>query len=160
MSMIVKSPAKLLFLFLAILGFSMQIWAQADDIAVVASSSNPATNVTMPDLKKMFSGVKRGWPGGRPIKLITRGPGCRERLTLLKLLSMSEEEYRQYWTAEVFRGEADAAPLAVPSVGMQKEAIMAFPGGLTLVGLKDVKPGMKVIRVDGLLPGDPGYPLH
>jgi hypothetical protein len=27
---------------------------------------------------------------------------------LLKLLAMSENEYEQYWTAQVFRGEADA----------------------------------------------------
>jgi hypothetical protein len=25
---------------------------------------------------------------------------------------------------------------------------------------RDVRPGMKVIKVDGLLPGEPGYPLH
>jgi len=67
---------------------------------------------------------------------------------------MSENEYEQYWTAQVFRGEADAEPLTVPSVGMQKEALRLFPGAISLVTVRDVKPGMKVIRVDGLLPQD------
>ena len=156
----VKSMATLLVLGTAILSFAAPAAAQANDIAVVASSGNSATNVSLGDLRKMLSGTKRSWPGGERIKLITRAPECIERLTLLKLLAMSEGEYKQYWTAQVFRGEADAPPLIVPSVGMQKEAVMAFPGALSLVSAKDVKSGMKVIKVDGLLPGEPGYPLR
>jgi hypothetical protein len=108
----------------------------------------------------MFSGAKRSWAGGQPIKLITRGPGCLERTVLLKLLAMSESEYKQYWTAQVFRGEADAEPLIVPSVGMQKEALKVFPGGISLVSVHDLRPDMKVLKVDNLLPGAAGYPLH
>jgi hypothetical protein len=156
----VKSRSTLLVMGMTIVLFAAPAAAQADEVAVVASSGNPTTNVSLADLRKMLSGTKRSWAGGQPIKLITRGPGCTERLAMLKLLAMSEDEYKQYWTAQVFRGEADAAPLTVPSVGMQKEAIRAFPGALSLVSAKEVKPGMKVIRVDGLLPGDAGYPIR
>jgi hypothetical protein len=79
---------------------------------------------------------------------------------LLKLLAMSETEYKQYWIAQVFRGEADAEPLTVPSAGMQKEALKVFPGAISLLNVGDVKPGMKVLKVDGLLPGAAGYSLH
>jgi hypothetical protein len=79
---------------------------------------------------------------------------------MLHLLAMSEDDYKRYWAAQIYRGEADAAPLVVPSVGMQGEAIQAFPEGLTLLSVSDVKPGMKMIRIDGRLPGDAGYPLH
>jgi hypothetical protein len=156
----VKSLSTLLVLGMAMVLFAAAAAAQDDGIAAVAGSANPTTNVSLADLRKMLSGTKRSWPSGQPIKLITRGPGCAERLAMLRLLAMSEDEYKQYWTAQIFRGEADAAPLTVPSVGMQKEAIRAFPGALSLVSAKDVKPGMKVIRVDGLLPGDAGYPIH
>jgi len=81
-------------------------------------------------------------------------------MALLKLMAMSEIEYKQYWTAQVFRGEADAEPFTVPSVGMQKEALNLFPGAITLVKMTEVKPGMKVLRVEGLLPGEAGYPLR
>jgi hypothetical protein len=43
---------------------------------------------------------------------------------------------------------------------MQKEAISVFPGAITLVEASEVKPGMKVVKLDGHLPGEPGYPLH
>jgi hypothetical protein len=73
---------------------------------------------------------------------------------------MSEGEYKMYWTAQVFRGEADAEPLIVPSVGMQKEALRLFPWAISLVNVRDAKSGMKVIKIDGRMPGASGYPLH
>jgi hypothetical protein len=158
--MSVKSIATLLFLGLATLFIAPPAVAQADDIAVVVNAGNPTANMNLLELRKIFAGAKRSWPGGKPIKLVTRGPGCPERQVLLTLLTMSETEYRQYWTAQVFRGEADAEPLTVPSVGMQKEALRLFPGAISLVNVRDVKPGMKVLKVDGLLPGAPGYPLR
>jgi hypothetical protein len=79
---------------------------------------------------------------------------------LLRLLGMSESEYKQYWIAQVFRGDSQAEPVALFSNGMQKEAISAFPGAIALVTIGDVKPGMKVLKVDGHLPGEPDYPVH
>lgn len=73
---------------------------------------------------------------------------------------MSESEYKQYWTAQVFRGEAQAEPLTLPSNGMQKEAIVAIPGAIVLMDSRDVKPPAKVVRVDGHLPGESGYPIQ
>ncbi len=79
---------------------------------------------------------------------------------MLKLLGMSESEYRQYWTARVFRGEAQAEPLAVFSNGRQKAAIEVLPGAIALVDAADLKSGMMVIKVEGHLPGEENYPLH
>jgi hypothetical protein len=146
----------------ALIIMALACWsdAQTNDIAVVVNANNPVNNVSLADLRKMLTGTKRSWPGGKEIKLITRAPGCRERSALLHLLAMSEDEYKRYWTAQMYRGEADAPPLVVPSVGMQREAILTFPEGLTLLSAQDVKPGMKVVRIDNMLPGDAGYALH
>lgn len=135
--------------------------AQGADVAVVVNPNSPVTNVSFTDLRKIFMGEKRSWPGGLPIKLIVRAPGCHERLVLLRLMGMSESEYKQYWTAQVIRGEADAEPLTVPSFGMVKEAVKVFPGGIGMVDALSARAaGMKVIKIDGHLPGEPGYPLH
>jgi hypothetical protein len=157
--MTVKSITRLLLLGLVTLSWAPLAGAQLD-VAVVANSGNSATNLSLGELRKIFSGEKHSWTGGPPIKLIVRGPGCLERLILLKLLAMSESDYKQYWTAQVFRGEAESEPVTVPSLGMQMEALKVFPGAVTLVTARDVKPGMKVLKVDGRLPGEPGYPLH
>jgi ABC-type phosphate transport system substrate-binding protein len=134
--------------------------AQTGDVAVVVNDKNPVVNLSHPELRKIFAGEKRSWPGSLPIKLFVRDPGARERATLLKLLGMSESEYKEYWTAKVFRGEAQTEPNRLPSNGMQKEAIVAYPGAVALVTIQDVKPGMKVVKVDGHKPGEAGYPLN
>jgi ABC-type phosphate transport system substrate-binding protein len=158
--MSVKSFVALWLVCLAGMALIPRCFAQAGDIAVVVNPNSTVANVSLADLHKMFSGEKQTWPGGVPIKLIVRAAGCRERLVLLKLVGMSENEYKRYWAAQVLRGEAEAEPFTVPSFGMAKEAVKAFPGAITLVDAQDVKPGMKVIKLDGLLPGASGYPLH
>jgi hypothetical protein len=155
-----RSITTVLLLELAMFSLALPARGQASDTAVVVSAGNPVTNISITDLRKTFAGMKRSWPSGQPIKLIVRGPGCPERVVLLKLLAIPESQYKQYWTAQVFRGEVDAEPLIVPSVGMQKEALALYPGAISLVNFSDVKPGMKVIKVDGQLPGAVGYPLH
>jgi len=134
--------------------------AQNGAVAVVVSEKNPVFNLSVAELRKLFTGERHAWPGGLPVKLIVRAPGAYERIVLLRLLAMSESEYKQYWTAQVFRGEAQAQPIALFSNGMQKEAVALYPGALALVNLQDVKPGMKVVKVGGHLPGEPGYPLN
>ncbi len=135
-------------------------FAQTGAVAVVVNEKNPITTLGLLELRKLFAGEKHSWASGVPVKLIVRAPGAYERVVLLKLLGMSESEYKRYWAAQVFRGEAQAEPVALFSNGMQKEAVSIFPGAIALVSLQDVKPGMKVLKVDGLLPGKAGYPLN
>ena len=37
---------------------------------------------------------------------------------------------------------------------------MVFPGAIALIAADDVKPGLKVLKIDDKLPGQEGYPLH
>jgi ABC-type phosphate transport system substrate-binding protein len=129
-------------------------------VAVVVNSTNPVTNISTSDLRKLFTGEKRSWAGGLAVRLFVRAPGAYERVVLLKLLGMSESEYKAYWTARVFRGEAQAEPVALFSNAMQKEALTIFPGAIALIDFQDVKPGMRVVKVDGHSPGEAGYPLN
>jgi hypothetical protein len=50
-------------------------------------------------------------------------------------------------------------PLALFSNGMELEAIRAEKGGIALISIQDVHQGVKVLKVDGHLPGTPAYPL-
>jgi ABC-type phosphate transport system substrate-binding protein len=134
--------------------------AQTGDIAVVVSQKNPLDHLSSQEVRRIFAGEKRSWDGGSPIKLFVRAPGARERVVLLKLLGMSESEYKRYWTAAVFRGEAQSEPVALFSNGMQKEAVGVYPSAIALVNAQDVKSGMKMVRVDGHMPGEAGYPFH
>jgi len=155
-----KWMAGLLLAPLVGIAYSPLVAAQNLDVAVVVNPSNTRAKVTQAELRKIFAGEKRSWPGGLPIKLIVRAPGCHERLVLLRLLGMSETEYKQYWISQILRGEAAHEPVAVFSNGMQKEAVTAMPGAIALMEAQDVKATTRVLQVDGFLPGTAGYPLH
>jgi ABC-type phosphate transport system substrate-binding protein len=146
-------------LLAALAGFP-PVAAQPSAVAVVVNEKNPVNNLSMAELRTLFAGEKHFWAGRLPVKLFVRARGAYERVVLLKLLGMSESGYKQYWIAQVFRGEADAEPVALFSNGMQKEAVTAYPGALALVSSQDIKPGMKVVRVNGHVPGEAGYPLN
>jgi ABC-type phosphate transport system substrate-binding protein len=147
-------------LWLGCLAATAQTTAKADDVAVIVNPNNSVSNLSMADLKKMFVGEKHSWPGGTPIKLVVRAPISHERTVLLQMLGMSEGEYKQYWTAQVVRGEAEMEPMAAPSFGMMKEVVGELKGAIGMVDAQNVKPGMKVIKIDGHMPGEEGYPLH
>jgi ABC-type phosphate transport system substrate-binding protein len=155
--------AKLTTVLLAglIIGLSNVPAASAqNDVAVVVNSNNGTSSVTMGELRKIFNGEKRSWPGGASIKLLVRTAGTHERTAMLNLVGKSESEYKQYWTSQIYKGEATSEPIALPSNGMQKEALGVYPGAIALVDAAEVKPGMKVLKVDGHTPGDGNYPLH
>jgi hypothetical protein len=43
---------------------------------------------------------------------------------------------------------------------MARDLVTIIPGAITFVPLSEVSAETRVIRIDGLLPGDPGYPLR
>jgi ABC-type phosphate transport system substrate-binding protein len=140
-------------------GWTILAMAQGG-IAVVVNPINSQSGVTIAELRRLISGEKRYWQNGSPVKLFTRSPGTAEHDAMLKLLGMSETEYKQYWRSRVYQGEAEGGPISLPSNGMQREALQAYPGGLALVDADDIKTGMKVLKVDGKMPGESGYPVR
>ena len=145
-----------------VFGFALLAWTQTPgaDIAVVVNQDNPVEKLSYSDLRKIFAGERRTWAGGTVVRLVVRPPGTRERDVLLRLLQMDETDYEQYWTAKVYRGEAQFPPLVLSSVGMTREAIVTYPGAIALIESTDVKPDMKVLKIDSHRPGESGYPLH
>lgn len=150
--------ARTLLLSVAVLGYTSLALAQGG-IAVVVNPHNAQSSIGIGDLRKILVGEKRNWPDGSAVKLFTRTSGTKEHSAMLKLIGMAETEYKQYWRTRVYDGEAQSEPVTLPSNGMQREAVQAYVGGIALVDASDVKFGMKVLKIDGKSPGDPGYPL-
>jgi hypothetical protein len=72
---------------------------------------------------------------------------------------MSEAQFRQYWIAKMFRAEVPRGPKIVLSSGMALDLVVAIPGSISFTRADAVSDDVKVIRIDGLLPNDDGYPL-
>jgi len=130
------------------------------DVAVIVNPLNPVESISSADLHKIFAGEKQSWGGNQPVFVFVRAPQAREREVLLeRVMHMTESEYRQYWVKKLYSGEVQHEPLALMSNGMQLEAVRSDKGGIALISMQDVHPGVKVLKIDGHLPGTPGYLL-
>jgi phosphate transport system substrate-binding protein len=147
-------------LLLLACGLFAQQSAPGPDVAVIVNPANPVESISSAELRKLFAGEKQSWSGNQPVFVIVRAPQAHEREVLLsRVLHMTESEYKQYWVKKVYSGEAQREPLAIMSNGMQLEAVRVEKGGIALISLQDVHQGVKVVKVDGHLPGTPGYGL-
>jgi len=134
--------------------------AAAGDMAVVVHPGVSVDALSFPDLRKILLGDRQFWKPGEPVTLLVRAPVSSERTVLLaKIYSMSEAQFKQYWIAKVFRAESTSGPKIVLSNDMASDLVAAIQGSIALIDSKDVRPGVKVLKIDGASPGDKGYPL-
>jgi len=131
------------------------------DIAVVVHPETPVTDLTLSEVRQVLLGDRQYWNSKLPVVLLIRAPVARERDVVLRVIyQMTEAQFKQYWVAKIFRAEAASPPKIVYSNDMQFELVSGIPGAIAFMDARNVRPGLKVIRVDGHLPGDRDYPLH
>jgi len=149
-------------LMTAILALAFFPLAAAEaDVAVVVRADTPVDNLSFAELRRLLRGERQFWTSNLKVTLLVRAPVARERdLILNKIYQMSEAQFRQYWIAKVFRAEAAAGPRIVYSNEMSAELANAIPGAVALVDASEIPKGLKALKIDGLLPGEKGYPLH
>src|SRR3989440_8148178 len=131
------------------------------DVAVVVHPDTPISNLSLSDVRKVFLGDRQYWNTNIPVVLLIRAPVARERDVVLKIIyQMSESQFKQYWIAKIFRAEAATAPKVVYSNDMANQLVTAVPGAIAFIDSREVRAGSKIVRVDGHLPGEAGYPLR
>lgn len=131
------------------------------DIAVVVHPDTPIDDLSLAEVRKVLLGERQYWNSKLPVVLLIRAPVARERDVVLRLIyQMTETQFKQFWIAKIFRAEAASPPKIVYSNDMQYELVAAMPGAIAFMDARNVRPGLKVLRVDGHLPGDRDYPLR
>jgi len=134
---------------------------RAGDVALVVRPDVPVDSLTFAQVRELLMGDRQFWTAGMRVYLLMRAPVAREREVILKTVyRMSEAEFRRYWIERVFRAEAPSGPKIVYSNESATELVTAIPGAVAFVDAAQVPKGLKVLRVDGLLPGEKGYPLR
>jgi hypothetical protein len=135
--------------------------AAGGDIAVVVRPDTPVDDLSLSEIRKLLLGERQFWRGNLRVTLLIRAPVARERDVVLKTIyRMSEGQFRQYWISKVFRAEAASGPKIVYSNEMAAELVTAIPGSVAFVDASQVPKGLKLLKVDGKLPGDKGYELR
>jgi len=130
----------------------------APDIAVVVHPDVPVDNLTFAELRRVLLGDREFWSSGVRVTLLIRAPIARERDVVVKgICEMTEAQFRQHWIAKVFRNETPSGPKIVYSSEMAIDQVTRTPGAITFVEATKVTKGMKVLKIDGLTPGQAGY---
>ncbi|HWC16483.1 MAG TPA: hypothetical protein VG498_05690 [Terriglobales bacterium] len=132
----------------------------SNDIAVVVHPMNVVDSVTLSDLTKILRGDRKFWNGKTPVTIVLRAAGTPEHdHVLAAVVHMSDGEFKEHWIGKVFRGEASAEPIIVPSDGLASEYVSTNMGAVAFMPGINVRGDLKVLKIDGKLPGQAGYPL-
>lgn len=129
-------------------------------IAIVVHKDAPVENVSLQELRNIFLANQQFWNDRTRIILLVRAPESDERdLILNKIYQMDEDQFRAYWIAKMFRAEVPRGPKIVFSTDMAVDLVVAIPGSISFIRASGVIDGVKLLRVDGKLPSEEGYPL-
>ena len=131
-----------------------------EPIAIVVNPKTAVTNISFAELRRIFLGEQQFWPDRSKVTLLVRAPVAHERAVVLdEIYRMDEDQFRQYWIGKMFRAEVAGGPKIVYSADMAMNLVDVSPGSITVVLAASVTGSARVLRIDGKLPSDPGYPL-
>jgi hypothetical protein len=132
---------------------------QRDTLAVVVSKTSPIQQLTQYELKKLYLGSNIVDPKGERIIAFNQAPNAPDRVLFeSRVLGMTPEEVARYWIDRKIRGEG-GAPKAVGSVDLLQRVVSKLDHSVAYVRANEVRSDVRVIAVDGSVPGDPAYRL-
>jgi hypothetical protein len=130
--------------------------AMAQDVAVVVNRSNPAQTISMSELRKVLLNRAR-WPDGKRITVLMTQ--AEQPVALKAVCDMNQKDFNIHLMRATFDGEGADPPKVVGSGGQVKQAVAGGGGAIGFMSAKEVDESVKILKVDGLAPGQPGYPV-
>ena len=132
------------------------------ELAIIVNKANPTDNLSLAELREYFMAERGHWPNGQgKVRVVMLEPGNPERDAVLRLIyDMNEKGFTSYFLGKKFRGETLEEPRQQSSPTDVIKFISYVPGAIGCVAAGEVDASVKVVRVDGLAPGDPGYKLR
>ena len=135
--------------------------SQLAELAIIVNKSNPTDSISYSELREYFLAERNHWiNGGGKVRIVMRAPGQPEREAVLHLIyNMNEKGFTSYFLGKKFTGEVLEEPRQQNSTPDVIKFISYVPGAIGYVRADEVDASVKVLRVDGLAPGEPGYKI-
>jgi len=136
----------------------------ARTFAAVVHPSNPTHNLRLRDLLSLFEGDSRQWPNGSGVVLVERDTGSAPFQYLMgRLLNTTPGEYKRRLQNIEYRGESPVSIKILNSDAAACQFVFNVPSAIAIVetgSLASPACGtVRVLRIDGKLPGEEGYRL-
>jgi hypothetical protein len=131
------------------------------DLAVVVNKGISLDALSASDVRLMILGEKAKWPNGTAIVAVQTAPDSPGRALQLKTVDrMTDAVLKRYYMQALFIGKEIAQPKEFASAAALKQFVAHSPGAIGCILASEVDDSVKVLKVDGASPGDPGYKLR
>ena len=133
-------------------------YARADnEFAIIVAKESSLDNFALADLKHVYQGVPMAGPGGKhliPLNLPTNSP---DRVAFDQtVLGMAPEKVSAYWIDKKIRGQP-GAPKSIDTPELLLRVVSRIEGSIGYVRANQVSKDVKVVHIDGKVPGEAGY---
>lgn len=156
-----KPTVVLVVQLLLVLSLVAPVHAGATDLAVVVSPDNPVDDIQWKDLVKIFKLDKQYWRANEKIYLVLRESGSREKDAVLdRIYQTNDVGLKRLWLAKVYREEITAFPRVLDSTEAVIRFVNQVPAAISVIDASYRDDRVKVLRINGTLPGEEGYPLR
>jgi hypothetical protein len=136
-------------------------WVDAQEaklqLAIVVAKNSPLSDLSIHDLKNLYMGDRISAPGGKQLIPIALRTGSPERTAFEQsVLGMAADRLSKYWIDRKIRGQS-GPPKSVDTAELLQLVVSKLEGGIGYVSANAVSNAVKVVRIDGKAPGEPGY---
>ena len=135
----------------------MPLLAAMKNWAVIVAAGSKLQDVSLADLSKLCRGAQKTWPDGRNFTLVVRNPESPEMHSAMEKLMGGSSTETKPTTAK--QGESRPVLRVVDTDEDLIRTVGSTPGAVGLVDVYSINSSVKVLRIDGKLPFDPGYSL-
>ena len=133
--------------------------ASADSLAIVVSKESPILTLTEYELKKLYLGTNISGPTGTRIIPFNQAPSSPDRVLFeSRVLGMTPDEVARYWIDRKIRGQG-VPPKVVSPADLLQKVVSRLEHSVAYVRVGQVSGDVRVIAIDGHLPGDGSYGL-
>jgi ABC-type phosphate transport system substrate-binding protein len=154
------------FLLVVVVGSAIAVSpvrAAGDAIVVIVNSSNPADNLSLGELRKLFLSDRSRWDTGKAVAPVMVSAGAPERSSFLKIVcGMNDADFNKYFLQAAFTGKSATPPKEVGGSGALKSFVSASPGAIGFLKaseLSSADTAVKAVKIDGFAAGEPGYKI-
>ena len=134
--------------------------AGAEDLAVIVNPGNPVQELSSVELREILRCERQHWRGSGRIYLLLPASGSAEKQLLLRrALRMNEDQLHRLYLAKLYAGEISSFP-RVASGAAARRVVARAEHAVAVVPTSAVDGEVRVLRIQGRLPGDDGYLLR
>ncbi|MBI4357004.1 MAG: substrate-binding domain-containing protein [Gammaproteobacteria bacterium] len=151
---------KYVFLFIIFLAnFALPVFAEP--IAIIVNKNNPQNEISLKELDNIYRAKATTWNNGSQIvpinQELTATKGIREAFSRI-IHNASLDDIQAFWLGQRYKGIKP--PLTQQSSLAVKRMVANVEEAVGYIYANEVDDSVKVLKVDGLSPNDPGYKIN